>query len=84
MSLHARNTTDKPVIRTLCLAGSGDILHWFSLQIDRLVPIYSHILDKLEGIHVLLVILREIGSHLQWTVHRYIKCQLTADGRVAM
>ena len=31
-----------------------------------------------------LVILREIGSHLQWTVHRYIKCQLTADGRVAM
>jgi hypothetical protein len=42
------------------------------------------ILDKLEGICILLIVLWDISCHLQWTVHRNIQCQLTSQGRVDM
>ena len=41
-----------------------------------MVPVDCHILDKLEGIGVFLIILIQVGSHLQRTVHGNIKCQL--------
>src|SRR5574344_1906680 len=70
-------TTDKPVIGTLCFTGYRDVISRFSLQVLGLIPVACHILDELEGVGILLIVFRQIGCHLEWTVHSKIKCQLT-------
>ena len=77
-------TTNKPLVFALSLAGNGNILTRLSLKITTLIPVDSYILDKLEGICILLIVLWDISCHLQWTVHRNIQCQLTSQGRVDM
>ena len=41
---------NKPVLRALGLAGYGDVVGRLSFEIDALVPVASHVADKLEGI----------------------------------
>ena len=58
-------TTNKPVVSTLGLAGNGDIVGRLSLQVDAVVPVSCYIPDKLESIVELLIVLGQVGSHLQ-------------------
>ena len=50
------------------------------LKIQALVPIHSHVLNELEGIHELRVMFGEVGSHLQRRIEGHIQTQLVADG----
>src|SRR5574344_762460 len=70
---------DKPVVGTFSFARHSNIVARLSLQIYASAPIDSHILDKLEGVGILLIVFGKVGSHLQRTVHRYIECQLTNE-----
>ena len=72
----------EPIVCALCLACSNDIAARLSLQIFGVIPVYSHILDELESIHVLLVIVNHVCGHLQRTVHCDVKGQLTGQRRV--
>ena len=72
----------EPVTRALGLAGSHDVTSRLGGNVAGVVPVDSHILDELEGIHVLLVVLNHVGSHLQRTVHRHIERQLAGQRRV--
>ena len=67
----------EPVVGSLGLAGYGNVACRFGLKITAVVPVAGYILDELEGIVVLLVVLREVGSHLERTVHRHIKGKLS-------
>ena len=63
-----RNAANKPVIGTFRLARYGDIVTRFRFDIPAVVPIYGNIFDELESIQMGFIILRQIGSHLQWAV----------------
>ncbi len=64
MSVLTGSASHKPVFPALFLTSNGDILSGFRLKIVALIPINRHIFDKLEGIHIFLIILGNIGSHL--------------------
>ena len=72
----------EPVGRTLGLACHRDILGRLGFQVARVVPVASHVTYKLEGIVILLVILGQVGCHLQRRVHRQIESQLSAESGV--
>ena len=84
MSVLAGSTAHEPVVGAFGLSGCHNIATRFRLQVFGIVPIHSHILDELEGIHMLLIIFYHVCSHLQRAVHCDIKCQLTGQGRVHM
>ena len=58
-------TANEPVVSTFGLAGYGDVVGRLCFKIDALVPVASHVADELEGIVELLVVLRQVGCHLQ-------------------
>ena len=58
-------TTNEPIVSSLCLTGHGDIVTRLSLQILGVVPVAGYIANKLEGIVELLIVLRQVGSHLK-------------------
>ena len=62
------------------MARSDDIVSGLGHDVDRRVPVHRHVLDKLEGVHVGLVVLGEVGGHLQGGVEGDVKSQLVADG----
>ena len=66
---------DEPVVGALGLARYGDIVAGFCLQILGIVPVTGHIADELEGVVELLVVLRQVGSHLQRRIHRQVESQ---------
>ena len=57
--------SDEPVVGALGLAGYGDVVGGLCLEIDALIPVAGYVADKLEGIVVLLVVLGQVGGHLQ-------------------
>ena len=59
----------KPIVCSFSLAGYCDILGRLGFQIARVVPVASYVANELESIVILLVILRQIGCHLQRRVH---------------
>ena len=68
---------NEPVVGALRLACHGDVVAGLSLQVLTVVPVAGHILDKLEGIHEFRIVLGQVGSHLQRTVHRQVKRKRT-------
>ena len=66
---------DEPVVGALGLARYGDIVAGFCLQILGIVPVTGHVADELEGVVELLVVLRQVGSHLQRRIHRQVESQ---------
>ena len=56
---------NEPVVSALGFTGYGDVVGRFSLQIDALVPVTGNVADKLEGVVELLLVLGQVGSHLQ-------------------
>ena len=52
----------EPVVGPLGLTGYGNVACRFGLKVTAVVPVAGYILDELEGIVVLLVVLREVGS----------------------
>ena len=66
--------------RNLRVTGGHDVIPRFCHNVDAGVPINGHILDELEGVHIGLVMLREVGCHLQRRVEGNVKSQLVADG----
>ena len=74
-------TSDIPFVCPLCLAGSNNVFARLGLKIEALVPIAGNILDKLEGIHLFLVVLNDVGCHLERTVKRNVECKLACKRR---
>ena len=72
--------TNEPVVGALGLAGYGDVVGRFGLKVDGLVPVACHVANELEGIVELLVVLRQVGRHLQGRIHGEVKGQRAADG----
>ena len=64
----------------LVLARYDDIVLRFGVEVAAFAPIYRHILDELEGIHMLGIVLRCVAGHLQRGVHRDIERELAGDG----
>lgn len=62
------NTSNKPVAGSFCLTGHGNVITRFCFNVLAVVLVYCHILDELESIHVLFVVLNQVGSHLQRAV----------------
>ena len=79
MAILVALASDKPVVGTLRLTGYGDIVARLSFQIARVVPVDSYIADKLEGIIELLVVLRQVSSHLQGRIHGQVQGQRTSQ-----
>ena len=77
MSLCGTLAANKPVAGAFRLARHGDVLTRLSLQIAGVVPIAGHVTDKLESIHVLGIVLGQVGSHLQRRIHGDVERQLT-------
>ena len=67
--------TNEPVVGAFRLTGHSDIVTRLSLQVARVVPVAGHIADELEGIIELLIVLRQVGSHLKRRIHREVECQ---------
>ena len=84
MTVVASSAAHKPIFRAFGLTGNCDIVAWFCLKIAAFIPIHSHILDELESIHVGLIVLGYISSHLEGTVHRHIQCQLSSQRGAAI
>ena len=59
-----------------------DVITRLGFKIQSFIPVDCHVLDELEGIHVLCVMLREVGGHLQGRVEGHIKAQLVANGNL--
>ena len=81
MSGFCGGTSNIPFIGTFCLAGSHNVLAWFSFKVEALVPITGNILNELEGIHLFLIVLNDVCSHLKRTVERNVKCKLAGERR---
>ena len=81
MTVIASCTAHIPIISILSTTSNCYIFSRLSFQIFCLIPINSYIFNKLESIHKTFIIFRNISSHLQWTVHSYIQCQLAGDSR---
>ena len=64
------------MIGSFCFAGYCNIITRFGFQIFAVIPVQSYIFNKLESIRITLITFRQIGSHLQRTVHCYVKGQL--------
>ena len=62
------------------MARRHDIGTWFGFEIQALVPVHGHVLDELESVHERLVMLGEVGGHLQGRIEGDVKSQLVADG----
>lgn len=58
-----------PVVAVLVLTGHDDKFSGLGVEIFALVPVNGHILDKLKGIHLLGIVLRKVGGHLEGRVH---------------
>ena len=71
---------NEPVVGILGFPGHGDIVARLGFKIAGVVPVASHVADKLEGIVVFLVVLRQVGSHLQRRVHGQVEGQRPGDG----
>ena len=65
---------NKPVLCAFGLAGYSDVVGRFCLKVDALVPVAGYVANELEGIVEALVMLRQVGSHLQGRVHRQVEC----------
>lgn len=57
--------THEPVVGTLGLTGYGDVVGRLGLEVFGVVPVAGHVANELEGVVVFLVVLRQIGSHLE-------------------
>ena len=68
---------NEPVIGTLSLASHSDVLARLGIDIPAVVPVESHVADELEGIHILFIVLRQVGCHLQRAAHNHIESQLS-------
>ena len=66
MTILVTLASNEPVIGTLGLTSHGDIVGRLCFEITAVVPIACHITDELEGIVELLIVLRQVGCHLQW------------------
>ena len=66
VSLGACRRPDKPVSGILDPARRSDIFERLGLALFRLAPFHRHILYELERIREPFVVLRKVGSHLQW------------------
>ena len=84
MTVIASCTAHIPIISILSTTSNCYIFSRLSFQIFCLIPINSYIFNKLESIHKTFIIFRNISSHLQWTVHSYIKSQLTCQSCTCM
>ena len=62
------DASHKPILRTLGFTGHGNIVSRLRFKELTVVPVYCYVLDELESIHMGFIILRQIGSHLQWAV----------------
>ena len=82
MTILVTLSTDEPIGGSLCLACYSDVVGRLCLQIFGIVPVYCHVADELEGIVKLLIIFRQVSSHLQWTVHGHIESQLPHKSRM--
>ena len=74
--------SDEPVVCALGLAGHGDVVGGGGFQILGIVPVTGHIADELEGGSEVgaLIVLGQVGSHLQRRVHGQVEGELAADG----
>ena len=84
MAVLISGTAHKPVVGSLGLAGSGNVASGLSFKVVALIPVYGHILDKLESVHMAGIVFGKVGSHLQRTVHGNIQGKLACKGTVHM
>ncbi len=80
----ARDVAHEPAARILGLARHGDVLAGLSFEITALGPVEGHLLDEPESIGETLVVLREVGGHLQGRRHGHINSQLVGYRAVGM
>ena len=80
----ARRAAYIPVAGAFRLAGGHNVAAGLCLNVAAVVPVHSHVFDKLEGVHVLLVVLYQVGGHLERTIHRDVEGQLPGERRVHM
>ena len=80
MPILCRRTAKEPVASAFRLACYCDILSRFSLEIAAFVPVESHVFYELESVAITLVVLGQVGSHLQGAVHGDVECQLACEG----
>ena len=81
MSVLVALTAEEPVVGALGLAGDGDVAGGFSFDILRVIPVAGDVADELEGVVVLGVVLRQVGSHLQRTPHHEVEGELADERR---
>ena len=62
------------------LAGGDDVVAGFGVEVDAGVPVDGDVFDELEGVEVGLVMLGEVGGHLEGGVEGDVESQLVADG----
>ena len=82
--LLAGDVAHKPAARILGLAGYGNVSSRFGLQIAALRPVERHLLDETEGIREALVVLGQVGGHLQRRGHYHVDAQLVGDRAVGV
>ena len=67
------NSANKPILGTFLFASCQDVLTGLGSEVTALVPINSYVFDELEGIHIHLVVLGEVGRHLQGRVEGNVR-----------
>ena len=65
MTILVALATNEPIVRSLSLTSDGNVIGRLSFEIDALVPVANYVANELEGIVELLVVLRQVSSHLQ-------------------
>ena len=81
MTVFIAFSTDEPVVCSLGFSCHGDIVAGLCFKVFGVVPVACHVANELEGIVEAFVVFRQVGSHLQRTVHREIECELSAERR---
>ena len=76
------DATHEPLSALFGLAGYHEIVARLGKEVLGALPVDSYVLDELEGIHELLIVLGEVGSHLKGRVHGDVEGQLVGDGGV--
>ena len=65
MAVFIALAANEPVVCALGLAGYGDVIGRLCLEVTGVIPVAGDITDKLEGVVKLLIVLGQVGSHLQ-------------------
>ena len=76
------DATHKPLSALLGLAGYHEVVAGLGQEVLGALPVDGYVLDELEGIHALLIVLGEVGRHLQGRVEGDIEGELVGKGGV--